>query len=66
LLGYAIGHTEDIHAYYDDLKAYGLKLEPVDPVIIPTGYAAKRAVLVKRRDELEAELKELNRKLDAR
>lgn len=63
LLGYAIGAVEDIKAYYDDKKAYGLVLEPVNFKRIPKGYAADRKALVQKRDNLQKQLDELDKEI---
>ena len=63
LLGFAIGQVDDICAYYDDKKAYGLDLEKVDPLVIPAGFAVKRKGLLAQRDQLQAQLDKLNKEL---
>ena len=62
-LGHAIGATEDIEAYFDDSKGYGLEMEPVSPVVIPAGYAAKRKGMLAKRADLERQLKEMDAQL---
>lgn len=62
LLGFCISDTyDDIEAYYEEKKAYGLEIEPVHPVRIPAKFAIRKKELVKRRLELEKQLKELER-----
>lgn len=63
LLGHAIGEVEDIEAYFDDRKAYGLVLEQVDPVSLRSGYAEKRAELLRQRDELERAMNQIDAEL---
>lgn len=63
LLGYAIGEMEDINAYYDDQKAYGLKIKAVKPVAIPKGFAVKRKALLQQKAALQAQLDKLNKEL---
>ncbi len=42
-LGYCTSESkEDIEAYYDDKKCYGLMIEQVRPVKIPAGFATKK------------------------
>lgn len=64
LLDFAVGEEEDIKAYFDDRKAYGLELKPVDPLIIPTGYCAERNELLLEKVKIERRLAALNRKLE--
>lgn len=56
LLGYAMGDHDDIAAYFESRKAYGLKMEEVVPILIPKGYASKREGLVEQKEALEAGL----------
>jgi hypothetical protein len=65
-LGYAIGASRDIAAYYKDQQQYGLDLEPIQSVIVPEGYADMRADLELRKAELESELDELNKRIQSR
>lgn len=65
LLGYAIGRTEDIAAYYDSRKGYGLRIEPIKPLRIPDGHARRMAELVKKREAAEKALRQINREIDS-
>jgi hypothetical protein len=63
-LGVVEGDIEDIKAYFDDRKAYGLKItEYVPPTVIqiPKGYAAIKKELELRQTQLDNEVKELDR-----
>ena len=62
-LGYATGKIEDIKAYYDDRKQYGLEVTAVKPLHIPEGYAHKREGLLGRKAQLEKELKDIERQI---
>lgn len=64
LLDFAVGEEVDILSYFDDRKAYGLELKPVDPIVIPPGYAAQRNELLLEKVKIERRLAALNRKLD--
>jgi hypothetical protein len=63
VVGYAIGADHDIEAYFEDGKQYGITLEPITPVAVPSGFAAHRTNIVNKRDKLQAEVDELNRRL---
>lgn len=63
LLDFAIGAKEDIEAYFDDRKSYGLVLEPVNPLIIEAGYLVKRDAILKEKKQLEERLSVLNLRL---
>jgi hypothetical protein len=63
LLGYATGKQHDIESFFDDRKCYGLIIEEVKPVDVPSGYKAHRDNIIAKRDRLQAELDELNARL---
>ncbi len=63
LLDFAIGDKKDIEAYFDDRAAYGLVLEPVNPLIIEEGYAEKRDAILEEKKKLEERLKILDLRL---
>lgn len=63
-LGYATGHPTDIKNYFDDKKYYDIWLEQIKVVNITTEDATDRQKLVKKRKEINRELKELNSALD--
>jgi hypothetical protein len=63
LLDFACGEIEDIASYFDDQKAYGLNLEPVNPIIIEPGYRAKRNELLFEKAQIERRLRTLDGKL---
>jgi hypothetical protein len=63
LLGYAIGAENDIRAFFDDNKGYGLKLSEVKATHIPAGYANTRAKLLQEKAEIEAQLEAINKQL---
>jgi hypothetical protein len=67
-----IGHVEcdsmvesydDVKAYFEGQEGYRLELTEVKPIKIPKGYAKKKAELVKKKKELEAQLQEIKQKL---
>jgi hypothetical protein len=63
LLGIATGAEIDIEAFFDDRKAYGLSIEPIQVQHIPAGYAIKRDELLQKRARLEEELADLNKQI---
>lgn len=64
LLGYCYSESwEDIEAYYEEKKAYGLEVEHVRPVRIPKGYAEQKSTLVKQREALQKQIDELDRQI---
>lgn len=64
LLGYVIAESEeDVQAYYEDKKAYGLEIETIEPVRIPAGFAAEKSELIRQRDALKKQLQELESRL---
>lgn len=60
LLGHAIGKPKDIDAYFDERKSYGLEKEEVRPIRIPDGYADNKQRLIREKQRLENELKQIN------
>lgn len=60
LLGFATGQQEDIAAYFDDRKGYGIYCNAIKPVNIPSGYAIQRAKLIAQRQELERQIREID------
>lgn len=65
LLGIASGDPEDIKAFYDNQKAYGLDLylERLQPNPIPPGYAALKDTLLAKRRLIAAQLADLDEQL---
>jgi len=63
LLGHFTGKPHDIESFCDEDKAYGLKLEQIEPRHIESGYAAHKANIIAKRDRLQKELDELNARL---
>lgn len=65
LLGYATGDMQDIKAYFDDQKAYGLRVECVtDKVLnIPAGYWEKKAYYLKKKAYYQAVLRGIDKEL---
>jgi hypothetical protein len=64
LLGYCISdERQDINAYYDEEKGYGLEVERVAPIVIPSGYAVQKKELVRQREVLKKQLEEIDRKI---
>lgn len=63
LLGYATGLTKDIAAFFDDKKGYGLLIEEVQPIHIPSGYKLKLETLKLQKKALELELEEINKQI---
>lgn len=67
LLGYCFAESEeDIRAFYDEDKAYGIVITAVLPVRIPTGYAEQRAALIEQRNNLQKQINELNMQISRR
>lgn len=64
LLGYAMGNRDDIAAYFDDRKDYGLEMEEVTPILIPSGYAGTKKSLMKRKEALEAEMSRIQAQIE--
>jgi hypothetical protein len=64
LLGYVVATSfDDIAAYYKGKEAYGLSTEVVKPIRIPEGFAEKRKVLEKQREELEKRINAVDKEL---
>ena len=62
-IAYATGNKSDIMSFYDDQKTYDLRLVEIEVVHITPDSKAERIALIKRKQELEAELESLKRKL---
>lgn len=62
-VGFATGEVEDIEAYFDDRKAYGLRIEEAKPIKVEAGYAKRKNELAMKKAFLEAELRTLNNKM---
>lgn len=62
-LGYATGKESDILKYYDDRKAYDIRLEEIKIVAITSYMADHKVDLLKRKTELEKELESIKNKL---
>lgn len=52
-IGLATGTVEDITAYYDDKKGYGLRIDQANITNVPDGYAVKRDALIAEKRQLE-------------
>jgi hypothetical protein len=63
-LGLFTGKQHDIEAYLADRKAYGLEFEPANIRNIPSGFKAHRDNIIAKRDRLQAELNELNKRIE--
>lgn len=64
LLGYCYSESfDDIEAYYEDRKGYGLEVEAVHPIRIVSGYADRKKELADKRDKLQRQIDELNRQI---
>jgi len=63
LLGYATGKVEDIRAYFDDQKVYGLEIKVVKWVHVPANYAEDKSALVAKRNALQKQVDELDRQI---
>jgi hypothetical protein len=59
LLDFACGNEEDIKAYFEDRKCYGLELVLVDPLIIKPGFGSEKAGLLLEKERVERQLKGL-------
>ncbi len=66
LLGHAVGNHEDIAAYFEDEKGYGLEMNVVIAKKIPEGYAMKKRALQDLKESLESELEAINKKIDSK
>lgn len=64
LLDFACGNKEDIEAYFDERKAYGLEFVLVDPIVIEPGFSSKKSHLLRKKKELENQLKALSRDIE--
>lgn len=62
-LGLAVGNVQDIQAFYDERKAYGLDLERANIQYIPQGFASRKAALMGKKRELQQQLIELEAEL---
>ena len=63
LLGFADGKQEDVEAYYNARKGYGLVLDPIEFTVIPVGYKAKKETLDKEIKKYEAMIKQLTKQI---
>lgn len=63
IIGYATGNESDIKSFYDDRKAYELRLEEIEVVNVTPNSKTERVAMIKRKQELEAELESLKKKL---
>lgn len=54
----------DIEAYFHEKRGYGLTIEKIEPIIIPTGYAKKKAEILERITELQNQIKELEKEIN--
>jgi len=62
-LGYATGRENDIRAYFA-ADGRDIEVRPIKIVDVPAGYDAHRANIIAKRDRLQAEVDELNRRLE--
>lgn len=62
-IGLAQGELEDIKAYFDNQKGYGLEISPANPINVECGFAKKREQLLIRENQLRAELEQIQREL---
>lgn len=65
-LGLATGNSEDIKAYYDSRKSYGLILEPAKIVEVYKGYADQRKQLLEERGALQARINAIDIAINSR
>jgi len=65
-LGLAIGERCDIEAYFEARQGYGLAIEVVTPVTIPTGYAAESTRLKLKRADVQGQLDKLDAQIENR
>ena len=63
LLGFAAGDLQDIQAFFDDRKAYGLEIRRLQYIRVPTGFAQRKKELERRKTELLQELEEIKSEL---
>lgn len=62
-LGIASGDMQDIEAFYESRKAYGLDIEPIQVNHIPAGFAVEKAALKERRRVVAEQLAALDGQL---
>lgn len=63
-IGLAQGELEDIKAYFDSEKGYGLEVLPAKVINVESGFAEKRKQLLIRQEQLEIELEQIRRELN--
>lgn len=62
-IGLAQGELEDIKAYFDNQKGYGLEVLPAKIINVDGGFAKKREQLLIKANQLRAELEQIQREL---
>jgi hypothetical protein len=62
-IGYARGRPEDIEMYFDDAKCYNIRLKGIDIIDVTEDNIGERKEMLTEKADLEARLKELERKL---
>jgi hypothetical protein len=63
VLGYFTGNPHDIEAY---LSIGSVDIEPLVVIDVPNGYDSHQKNIIAKRDRLQAEVDELNRRLEER
>lgn len=62
-LGLATGSQEDICAYFESQKGYGLDVSPVKCINVESGFAEKRRQLLTKQAQLKLELEQIEQEL---
>lgn len=62
-LGYAKGDISDIQDYYENQKCYGIYVEEIQIINITSESAGNKKKLIKKKEDLERELKNVNERL---
>jgi hypothetical protein len=62
-LGYCTGNPSDIKAYFNDRKTYEIRLEELKVVHISPTSASERVDLIKKKQQLQKEIDNINEKL---
>jgi hypothetical protein len=62
-LGYCTGNSTDIQNYFNDQKLYRIRLREIKVSHISAADVKEKQELIKRKMQLELELKEINNKL---
>lgn len=64
-LALATGSQEDICAYFESQKGYGLDVSPVKCINVESGFAEKRRQLLIKQQELEVEIGIIKQELNS-